>query len=77
VILLAATLAASAQARDPSDRTLGTELNRERSENRVERMRDDRSLRDKAQAEQPAPSKKKTGKTAKKPLQLTPAQDQK
>ena len=41
LLLVAFTGTAAAQKRDPADRALGTELNRERAETRIDRLRQD------------------------------------
>jgi hypothetical protein len=41
LVLIALAGTAAAQKRDPADRALGTELNRERAETRIERLRQD------------------------------------
>jgi len=41
LVLIAFAGTAPAQKRDPADRALGTELNRERAETRIERLRQD------------------------------------
>ena len=41
LVLIAFAGTAAAQKRDPADRALGTELNRERAETRIERLRQD------------------------------------
>ena len=49
--LFACVIATPAQAGDSSDRMLGSEMSRERSESRIERLHDDKELRDKSRAE--------------------------
>jgi hypothetical protein len=65
VIVAALLLTAApfiAQARDMDDRALGLELNRDRSESRIERLHEDKQREDKARAEvdksQRVPAKK-------------------
>jgi hypothetical protein len=43
LFLLASVTGADAQSRDPSDRALGTEMNRDRAETRIERLRQERT----------------------------------
>jgi hypothetical protein len=43
LFLLASVTSAGAQSRDPSDRALGTEMNRDRAETRIERLRQERT----------------------------------
>ena len=70
VLVLSASVIA-AQARDQNDRMLGTEINRDRSENRIERLRDDKGMRDKARAEKP--EKAHAEKPADRPVKKKPA----
>lgn len=49
--LLLSAAPALAQGMDRSDRNLGLELNRDRSEHRIERLREDKQREDKARAE--------------------------
>ena len=49
-LILVASVGAS-WASDTSDRSLGIEMNRDRSENRIQRLREDRQQSDKARAE--------------------------
>jgi hypothetical protein len=51
-LILIASVGAS-WASDTSDRSLGIEMNRDRSENRIQRLREDRQQSDKARAESP------------------------
>ena len=51
-LILVASVGAS-WASDTSDRSLGIEMNRDRSENRIQRLREDRQQSDKARAETP------------------------
>ena len=57
-LLVLLAISGAAQARDGNDRSQSLDLNRDRSESRIERLREDRSL-DKARAEKPAAKKKK------------------
>jgi hypothetical protein len=67
-LVLVASVGAS-WASDTSDRSLGIEMNRDRSENRIQRLREDRQQSDKARAESskkdndiPRATKKGSGK---------------
>jgi hypothetical protein len=67
LICLAALLLSAtplmAQGMDRGDRNLGLELNRDRSEHRIERLREDRQREEKARAEA-----EKKGVPAEKPV---------
>jgi hypothetical protein len=65
MVLLTLMIVAPARARDAADRTQTIDINRDRSENRIERLRQDRALDAKTRAESPAPTKIKP-KTNKK-----------
>lgn len=59
----------SAQARDANDRTQSMDVSRDRSESRIQRLREDRTI-DKARAEKPAtPKQQKKAKTEQKTQQ--------
>ncbi len=51
VVMLVSATPVLAQGMDRSDRNLGVELNRDRSENRIERLHEDKQREDKARAE--------------------------
>ena len=66
-LLVFFAMGSAVQARDANDRTQSMDTSRERSESRIERLREDRSG-DKARAEKPAKPKPKTS-TVPKPQQ--------
>lgn len=74
--LLISVIPTLAQTRDPSDRTLGPEMSRDRAESRIERLHDDKDLQDKARAEMPKMPKKRTVRPNKK-LNKAPTGNQK
>lgn len=66
LILIASAVTATAETRDSNDRSLSIEMNRERSENRIQRLHEDRRETDKARAQSPGtnpgtPKKKRSG----------------
>ena len=64
VLLTFFGVATAAHAGDAGDRMLGVDMNRDKAEMRIDRLRDDKREVDKAHAEKPAPviqrKKKKT-----------------
>jgi hypothetical protein len=60
--LLVFAMGGSVQARDGNDRTQSMDISRDRSESRIERLREDRNI-DKVRAEKPAKPKKEKPKT--------------
>lgn len=69
--LLLSAVPLTALAKDMEDRSLGLELNRDRSESRIERLHEDKQREDKARAEaakkQQEPSKSRVKARPKQP----------
>jgi len=76
LVLFAGVPTTLAQTRDPSDRMLGPEMSRDRSEGRIERLNENKELGDKARAEkpieQPIQHKKKKANAYKKSQPASP-----
>lgn len=63
ITLVCLSLPASAQSQDSSDRALGIEMNRDKAEGRIERLRQDKNSSDKARAEDKKPATTQKNRT--------------
>ena len=66
-VLVALSAPATAQKRDAGDRTLGTELNRERAETRIERLRQDQRQSREERSQSRAQKIQPSGNSTKQP----------
>ena len=55
VVLILLGMPAAARAGDAGDRMLGVDMNRDKAESRVDRLREDKQQVDRVHAEKPAP----------------------
>ena len=69
VVLICLGMATSARAGEAGDRMLGIDMNRDKAENRIERLHEDKKEIDKARAE------KRNVPSAKPKKKTTPAKD--